>query len=130
MQGDGGESVTSSPERAGGSRPAVIGVGKRLCPCGREVPTHAHGFWWRLGNYVIIPALTLGLYTLAVLVGVALAADQPVAALVIGLLPVLSLVVTTVIQLAGGHRWLCLVQRSVGWWLWWPGGVFAAIALS
>ncbi|MCK0110797.1 hypothetical protein MWU75_01395 [Ornithinimicrobium sp. F0845] len=123
-----GEELVRRPPRSG--RPGRIGVGRALCPCGREVDTRHHGFWSGVANFVLIPVLTLGLYTLVVFIGLELYPGRPVGGLVIMLLPVVSLVVTTLVHLLRGHRWGCLARRAVGWWLWWPGGVLSALAFA
>lgn len=104
--------------------------GEKLCPCGRVVPDADRGFWSGLANYVLIPAFTVGLYVLAVLTGLKLAPDFPVLGVVVLNLPVISLLITTAVQFSRGHRGGCLMVRSFGWWLWWPGGTVAALAFG
>lgn len=104
--------------------------GEQWCPCGRIVPKTRRGFWSGLANYVLIPLFTLLLYVLAVLAGLKLAPEFPVLGVVVLNLPVLSLLVTTGVQLTRGHRGGCLMMRSFGWWLWWPGGTVTALAFG
>lgn len=104
--------------------------GEKWCPCGRVVPEIHRGFWSGLANYVLIPAFTLGLYLLAVLAGLKLAPDLPVLGVLVLNLPVISLLITTAAQFGRGHRGGCLMVRSFGWWLWWPGGVVLALAFG
>ncbi|NLG19923.1 MAG: hypothetical protein GX555_00625 [Actinomycetales bacterium] len=106
------------------------GVGRTICSCGREVETRDHGFWSGLANVVLLPLLTLGLYTLAVFAGLKLYPDHPAVGLVALLLPAVSLAATSLIQLVRGHRWWCLARRALGWWLWWPGAVLSALAFA
>lgn len=112
------------------NRQAVPRRGERLCPCGRVVPDPQRGFWSGLANYGVIPLFTLALYALAVLAGLKLAQTSPALGVVVLNLPVISLVTTTAVQAVRGHRGGCLMVRSFGWWLWWPGGAVTALAFG
>lgn len=94
------------------------------------MPDNQRGFWSGLTNYVLIPLFTLGLYGLAVFVGLKVAPTSPVQGALILNLPVVSLLITLVVQIVRGHRRTCLLLRTFGWWLWWPGGTFATLALG
>lgn len=124
---------TGSSRRGLGREPYASegpGRGERYCRCGRIVPDLRLGFWSGVGNYVLIPLFTLGLYVLAVLVGLQLQPDAPVLGVLVMNLPVISLLVTTAVQIGRGHRGTCLLTRSFGWWLWWPGGTISALTFG
>lgn len=114
----------------GATSPTGLRRGEKFCPCGRVVRDPQRGFWSGLVNYGLIPLFTLALYVLAVLAGWRLAQTDPVLGAVVLNLPVISLLVTLMIQLTKGHRGGCLMLRSFGWWLWWPGGAVATVTFG
>jgi hypothetical protein len=98
-----------------------LNLGEKLCPCGRAVENPDRGWWSRLGHYVALPLVTLAIYALVVAVGVALMGDMPAIGWVVMLIPLFSLLGTFAAMVGHGHRGWCLLRRSLGRWLWWPG---------
>ncbi len=95
------------------------------CPCGSTVLRPREGFWGRFWWYGLLPLITLAIYAVVFLIGVAAAESYPLIGIAICLLLVLSLILSLITMLVFRHRGWCLVRRTIAWWFWWPGILLA-----
>lgn len=105
--------------------PEPLPPGHELCRCGRPVKPWfrgrgvGHAIW--LGGFA--PLIGVALYGL--IIALALSpevSDTPIAsAVIIGLLVVIWLIVLIILAAAAKHRGLCLLRRSLAWFILWPG---------
>lgn len=111
--------------------PAPLRPGYELCPCGREVKPwfRGHGTGYAIWLGGISPLITLALYGLIV----ALALSDDVArtpggtAIFLGLLPAIYLGILISLAAVRKHRGLCLLKRSLVWFVLGPGALISAL---